>query len=166
MYSYCSFFLSGSYRNAEVVRGSCADYQNYARAWASLPWLGPQETHSSIELADKRKLLLSIFHLNGANSYRQDFPMVPWVGSIISAKRAGELISQPRKGDLRRVPDQGDRRQTRILLTEKSRGINARYLAVSAQMTEIFYHGINLPEIEQFETTLQNVLNNLKEYEG
>ena len=53
-----------------------------------------------------------------------------------------------------------------ILLTKKSRKLNAAYHAVSKQMNELFYEGFTEEEIVQFEGYLQRILNNLMIHEN
>ena len=67
---------------------------------------------------------------------------------------------------IERVYDKSDRRQIRISLTPKARELNHLYNKVSSQMTEIFYKDFSTEEIEQFETYLTRILDNLIDYES
>lgn len=67
---------------------------------------------------------------------------------------------------IERVYDKSDRRQIRISLTPKARELNHLYNKVSSQMAEIFYKDFSTEEIEQFETYLTRILDNLIDYES
>ena len=66
-----------------------------------------------------------------------------------------------------RLFDKENRRQIRIALTEKARGLSAEYEKVSLEMNEIYYSGFSDDEIVTLEDTLRRILNNLdkKEHE-
>jgi DNA-binding MarR family transcriptional regulator len=66
-------------------------------------------------------------------------------------------------GHIIRNPDSKDRRQIRICLTNKARGLKNKYDTVSNQMTEIFYQGFSNEEISTFENSLKQILKNLEE---
>ncbi len=68
-------------------------------------------------------------------------------------------------GLVRRIPDKDDRRKTLLLLTEKARSLEADYMAVSEQMTDIFYAGFSKEEIMQCEAFLGRIYENLKLYD-
>ena len=61
-----------------------------------------------------------------------------------------------------RKPDPGDRRNRLIALTEKAKSLQDDYTNISQKMNEIYYDGFTEPEIVQFESYLQRVLNNLE----
>ena len=61
-----------------------------------------------------------------------------------------------------RVPDQRDRRKTLLLLTEKARSLEVDYMAVSGQMSEIFYAGFSDEEVRLCEAMLERIYENLK----
>ena len=61
-----------------------------------------------------------------------------------------------------RVPDQRDRRKTLLLLTEKARSLEVDYMAVSGQMSEIFYAGFSDEESRLCEAMLERIYENLK----
>lgn len=69
-------------------------------------------------------------------------------------------------GFLTRQFDTADRRQIRIVLTEKTRSMRARYDDVSEKMSEVFYRGFSDEDIEDFEDKLRRILENLKEEEA
>ena len=60
------------------------------------------------------------------------------------------------------VPDKTDRRKTLLVLTDKARGLEPDYRAVSEQMTEIFYAGFSNEEIVRCEEMLKRIYENLK----
>ncbi len=68
-------------------------------------------------------------------------------------------------GHVRRVQSEDDKRKVLIELTEKTRKLLNVYIEVSVEMTNIFYKGFQPQEIEQFETYLQRVLDNLVKQE-
>ncbi|MFW9910539.1 MAG: MarR family winged helix-turn-helix transcriptional regulator [Candidatus Thorarchaeota archaeon] len=69
-------------------------------------------------------------------------------------------------GHVRRVQSEEDRRKVLIELTEKTRQMLNVYIEVSVEMTKIFYKGFETEEIDQFETYLQRVLDNLVSHES
>jgi DNA-binding MarR family transcriptional regulator len=64
-------------------------------------------------------------------------------------------------GHVKRVQSEEDRRKVLIELTEKTRQMLNVYIEVSVEMTKIFYRGFEEEEIEEFETYLRRVLDNL-----
>ncbi len=68
-------------------------------------------------------------------------------------------------GFVRRIPSQDDRRAILIERTQKDKELQAVYLAVSQEMTDIFYRGLNDAETDAFEQALRQILNNLAEAE-
>ena len=70
------------------------------------------------------------------------------------------------QGYLERNTDEKDRRQFKISLTMKAKGMKEKYRMVSAQMSEIFYRHIPPDEIHTFEGTLKKILNNLEDKEN
>ena len=55
-----------------------------------------------------------------------------------------------------------DRRKIRIFLTEKAKGLEEDYNAVSEEMSSIYYKGFSDQEIEQMESYLERVLKNVE----
>jgi MarR family transcriptional regulator, organic hydroperoxide resistance regulator len=70
-----------------------------------------------------------------------------------------------RAGWLKRVPSKEDRRKILIQRTEKDRAVEGLYVHVSQEMNAIWYKGFTEPQIERFETDLQQILDNLSEFE-
>ena len=56
-----------------------------------------------------------------------------------------------------------DRRKIRIFLTEKAKGLEEDYNAVSEEMSRIYYKGFSDQEIEQLESYLERILKNVEE---
>ena len=56
-----------------------------------------------------------------------------------------------------------DRRKIRIFLTEKAKGLEEDYNAVSEEMSSIYYKGFSDQEIEQLESYLERILINVEE---
>ncbi|MCI9217945.1 MarR family transcriptional regulator [Lachnospiraceae bacterium 42-17] len=67
-------------------------------------------------------------------------------------------------GLIRRIPDKTDRRKTLLTLTDTAKGLEKDYMAVSEQMTEIFYAGFSREEILQCEMLLGRIHENLKHH--
>lgn len=63
-----------------------------------------------------------------------------------------------------RTADRSDRRKTLLALTEKAQNLHQDYLAVSDQMTAIFYAGFSEKEILQCEAMLARIHENLRNY--
>ena len=56
-----------------------------------------------------------------------------------------------------------DRRKIRIYLTEKAKGLEEDYNAVSEEMSRIYYKGFSDQEIEKLESNLERILKNVEE---
>ena len=69
-------------------------------------------------------------------------------------------------GFIRRVPSSEDRRRIHIRRTAKDKALEKKYLAVSAEMTELFYHGFRPEEIDRFEEFLRRIYGNLSQIEN
>ncbi len=70
-----------------------------------------------------------------------------------------------RKGLIARVPAPDDRRRVLIRRTDKDRALQARYLDVSRDMTDLFYEDFSEAEIDAFEAALARLLANLEKRE-
>lgn len=66
-------------------------------------------------------------------------------------------------GLVKRNYDKADRRQIRVALTEKAKGLEKEYDQVSMQMNKIYYQGFSDDEITQLENYLKRILANLME---
>lgn len=64
-----------------------------------------------------------------------------------------------------RKPDASNRRQIRIYLTDSARHMKKKYEEVSQEMNQLFYRGFGEEEVGKFESILNRVLENLKDYE-
>jgi DNA-binding MarR family transcriptional regulator len=64
-------------------------------------------------------------------------------------------------GYIVRVPSEEDRRRIIIELTEKDKALRNAYSEVSSEMTGLFFNGFTDGEIEEFESYLERVLENL-----
>ena len=62
-------------------------------------------------------------------------------------------------GYLKRVPSEKDRRKTLIKLTEKTQELQEKYVQVSSEMNELFYHGLTEQEKDEFDRYLERILN-------
>ena len=86
--------------------------------------------------------------------------------TLLRKSTLSELLdSLENAGHVRRVQSKEDKRKVLIELTEKTRKLLNVYIEVSVEMTNIFYKGFQPEEIEQFETYLQRVLDNLVKQE-
>jgi DNA-binding MarR family transcriptional regulator len=64
-------------------------------------------------------------------------------------------------GYLKRELDEKDERLRRVKLSEKSIKLQKKYVDVSKKMTEIFYGTLTEEEIDEFESYLRRILDNL-----
>jgi MarR family transcriptional regulator, organic hydroperoxide resistance regulator len=69
-------------------------------------------------------------------------------------------------GYVRRQRSEADRRKILIFRTEKDKALERKYVELSEKMTELWYQGFAETEIDQFEASLQKILENLVEYEN
>ncbi len=69
-------------------------------------------------------------------------------------------------GQVVRVRSPEDRRRIVIELTPENRTLHALYEEVSREMTVVFYRGFASREIDGFESTLERILENLKQAES
>ncbi|MHA2395919.1 MAG: MarR family winged helix-turn-helix transcriptional regulator [Candidatus Thorarchaeota archaeon] len=82
--------------------------------------------------------------------------------TLLRKSTLSELLDSLESARLvRRVQSEEDRRKVLIELTEKTRQMLNVYIDVSKEMTNIFYKGFQSEEMDQFETYLQRVLDNL-----
>ncbi|HEY3417512.1 MAG TPA: MarR family transcriptional regulator [Armatimonadota bacterium] len=65
-----------------------------------------------------------------------------------------------------RQPAPHDRRSILIMLTDQHRHWQAQYETISAEMATLFYAGLTAAEIDHFETTLAQVLQNVQQAEA
>lgn len=68
------------------------------------------------------------------------------------------------EGYLKRVPSEKDRRKTLIILTEKNNELQEKYIQVSREMNDLFYHGFAEQEKDEFDRYLERILENLTTY--
>jgi DNA-binding MarR family transcriptional regulator len=86
--------------------------------------------------------------------------------TLLRKSTLSELLDSLESARLvRRVQSEEDRRKVLIELTEKTRQMLNVYIDVSKEMTTIFYKGFQSEEMDQFETYLQRVLDNLVKHE-
>ena len=71
-----------------------------------------------------------------------------------------------RMGYIRRQRSKKDRRKILIKRTEKDRTMEKKYVEVSEEMTRLFYKGFSKSKIDHFEKDLEQILNNLTEFEA
>ncbi len=68
-------------------------------------------------------------------------------------------------GYIRRQRSKKDRRKILIKRTEKDRTMENKYVEVSEEMTRLHYKGFSKSQIVSFEKDLEQILNNLTEFE-
>jgi DNA-binding MarR family transcriptional regulator len=82
--------------------------------------------------------------------------------TLLRKSTLSELLDSLENAKLvNRVQSKEDKRKVLIELTDKTRQTLNVYIEVSVEMTKIFYKGFEAEEIDQFETYLQRVLDNL-----
>ena len=65
-------------------------------------------------------------------------------------------------GHIKRVNSKEDRRKILIFLAEKNKALSEKYIAISKNMTEMYYENFSSAEINDFEEYLERILNNLQ----
>ncbi|MFW9913580.1 MAG: MarR family winged helix-turn-helix transcriptional regulator [Candidatus Thorarchaeota archaeon] len=76
------------------------------------------------------------------------------------------LDRMEKDGLIERKTSNTDKRRTLVQLTEATKKLHDKYLAVSKDMTNLFYRGFSDEDIDQFEEYLQKLLLNLTESYG
>ena len=76
------------------------------------------------------------------------------------------LDRMERAGLILREPDPNDRRKTKIVLTDRVKGLKDRYESLSDDMTDIYLRGFSPDEVKRFEEYLGRCLKNLEEEES
>ncbi|MHA2141327.1 MAG: MarR family winged helix-turn-helix transcriptional regulator [Candidatus Thorarchaeota archaeon] len=69
------------------------------------------------------------------------------------------------EGLIDRIASEADKRKSLVHLTEKTKKLHQKYLAVSMEMTELFYRDFTYDQIELFEDYLNRLLSNLIEFQ-
>jgi DNA-binding MarR family transcriptional regulator len=69
------------------------------------------------------------------------------------------------EGLIKRKASEVDKRRTLVYLTQRTKKLHGKYLAVSKEMTELFYRGFSADDIEIFEDYLSSLLLNLVEFQ-
>lgn len=82
--------------------------------------------------------------------------------SLANTTLTAMLDRMEKLGLIARKSDPKDRRNRLIVLTEKAKALQDDYMKISQKMNEIYYVGFTETEIQQFESYLQRVLNNLE----
>jgi DNA-binding MarR family transcriptional regulator len=67
-------------------------------------------------------------------------------------------------GFITRSPSKNDRREILINRTEKDKAFQDSYLQISQEMIDLFYQGFTDHQVDEFEKSLIQILNNLIEY--
>ncbi|MFX0057418.1 MAG: MarR family winged helix-turn-helix transcriptional regulator [Candidatus Hodarchaeota archaeon] len=75
------------------------------------------------------------------------------------------LDNLEKAGHIKRIPSERDKREFYVVLTDKDKELQEKYVNVSQEMTKIFYNKFTENEIQQFETFLERLLDNLIQYE-
>lgn len=82
--------------------------------------------------------------------------------SLANTTLTAMLDRMENMGLIVRKSDPKDRRNKLIALTEKAKFLKNDYMNISQKMNELYYAGFTEPEIVQFESYLQRILNNLE----
>ena len=82
--------------------------------------------------------------------------------SLSKATLSHLLDNLEKTGHIKRVRSQEDKRTLKVKLTKKNKNLQDKYLEVSNKMTRLFYNGFTDKEIDQLESYLKRLLNNLK----
>ncbi len=86
--------------------------------------------------------------------------------TLLRKSTLSELLDSLESAELvKRVQSEEDKRKVLIELTDKTRQMLNVYIEVSQEMTKIFYESFQPEEMDQFETYLQRVLDNLVKHE-
>jgi DNA-binding MarR family transcriptional regulator len=76
------------------------------------------------------------------------------------------LDNLEKAGYIKRIPSEKDKREYYVILTDKDKALQEKYVKVSREMTKIFYHKFREDEIQHFESFLERLLHNLIHNEG
>ncbi len=68
-------------------------------------------------------------------------------------------------GYIKRVRSKKDRRKILIKRTKKDKTMEKKYVQVSEEITKLFYKGFSKSQISRFEKDLEQILDNLTEFE-
>ena len=86
-------------------------------------------------------------------------------GTQLSKATLSKMLSNLEKVRyINRIPSQDDRRTIVIQLTKKSKTLQAKYIEVSTEMTNLFYNKFSEKERDEFENYLKRILENLTEF--
>ncbi|MFX1389831.1 MAG: MarR family winged helix-turn-helix transcriptional regulator [Promethearchaeota archaeon] len=67
-------------------------------------------------------------------------------------------------GHIERIRSEEDKRTIYIRLTKRNKELQKKYIEVSLKMKDIFYNGFSENEIDEFESYLRKILENLSNY--
>ncbi|MFX1380494.1 MAG: MarR family winged helix-turn-helix transcriptional regulator [Promethearchaeota archaeon] len=67
-------------------------------------------------------------------------------------------------GHIERVRSEEDKRTIYIKLTKKNRELQDKFVQVSKEMSNLFYKGFSEKEINELESYLRRILDNLQNY--
>jgi len=82
--------------------------------------------------------------------------------TLLRKSTLSELLDNLEKaGFVRREQSEEDRRKILIRLTERTQKLQKVYINLSVEMTKLFYNGFTDEEIDEFETFLRRILDNL-----
>lgn len=68
-------------------------------------------------------------------------------------------------GYITRIPSKNDRRKIIIKRTDKDRSFQILYMQVSREMNNLFFNGFTEKEIDQLESALEKILDNLTKFD-
>ena len=76
------------------------------------------------------------------------------------------LERMEKSGLILRRQDASDKRKTLLFLTDKARGLEADYIAVSEEMGDIYYQGFTAEEVRAAEEYLDRIRRNLEGWQS
>ena len=74
------------------------------------------------------------------------------------------LDNLEKAGHIERIRSEEDKRTIFIKLTKKNKELQEKYIQVSLEMKDLFYKGFSEKEIDDFESYLRRLLENLTKY--
>lgn len=87
--------------------------------------------------------------------------------TLLRKSTLSELLDNlEERGYIERVQSQEDRRKFLVKITEKTQKLQKTYIDLSVTMTKLFYEGFANEEMDEFESYLRRVLNNLVSFEA
>jgi len=84
--------------------------------------------------------------------------------ALSKATLSNMLDNLEKGGHIKRVRSEKDKRTISIKLTKKNKALQEKFIQVSIEMGDIFYKGFSEKDIDEFESYLRKLLDNLTEF--